>query len=52
MKYDKYRNENKIDNNDKALFDSKITSHISNKSLNDKNKISFYDESIPHKMTE
>ena len=38
MKYDNYRNENEIDNND-----SKITSHICNRNMYDKNEISFND---------
>ena len=41
-----HKNENEIDNNDKALFHSKITSNISNRSLNDKNEISSNNESI------
>ena len=47
VKYNNYRNETEIDIND-----SKITSHVCNRSLNDKNEISFNDESIIYHSTQ
>ena len=50
--YDNYRNEKKIDNNDKSLFDSKIISGINNGSLDDKSEISFNNDSITYQLTQ
>ena len=49
-KYDNYINE--IDNNDKALFNSKIISYINNDSLDDKSEVSFNIEWITYQSTQ